>query len=198
MTETGVYKNKVTNLRKVSDIMTSLKLHLKGDPILARKAEPVTNIRSEEFQAFIDDLAEACREYEGVGIAAPQVGQSQRVFIMASRPNSRYPDAPEMEAEAVINPRILNQSENQTLDWEGCLSIPGYRGLVARPWEIQVEYQNRSGETVQRTLSDFAARIFQHEYDHLEGILYLDRMEDNTPLITLEEYEKMLEQEARD
>jgi peptide deformylase len=175
--------------------MAKLKLHFKGDPILAQKAKPVTDIHSKEFQDFLDDLIEACIEYDGVGIAAPQVGKSLRVFIMVSRPASQDPDAPEIEAEIVINPLIIKQSEETAADWEGCLSVPGFRGLVVRSQEIEVQYQNRKGETVHRILIGYFARIFLHEYDHLEGILYLDRMEKDAPLITLEEYEKMFPKE---
>ena len=167
---------------------TSLKLHYQGDPVLQRVADPVKGIEDPQFQIFLDDLIDACFLYDGVGIAAPQVGTSLQVFIMASQPNSRYPDAPAMEPEAVINPKILFQSEEQEYSWEGCLSVPGMRGKVPRPVRIEVEYINRHGAPIRKTLENFEARLFLHEYDHLIGTLYPERMAPEDPLLSQEEY----------
>ncbi|MBF0432398.1 MAG: peptide deformylase [Fibrobacteria bacterium] len=168
------------------------------DPVLKQKAELVTDIASPGMQQFIDELMEACTHYEGVGIAAPQVGKSIRLFIMASGPNLRYPDAPKMEMEAVINPQIKTMSEENIIDYEGCLSVPGYRGQVNRAESIEVEYVNRNGVNVSATFEGFIARIFQHEYDHLEGIIYPMRMEENAELITIDDYHKLVEGSLRD
>jgi peptide deformylase len=110
-------------------------------------------------------------------------------MIVASRPTPRYPFAPTMEPTAMLNPRILDRSTEMVADWEGCLSVPDLRGLVPRHQKITVEYQNIRGELVRQELSDFVARIFQHELDHLNGILFPDRA---IELITEAEYQKIV------
>ena len=132
------------------------------------------------------------RDANGVGIAAPQVGESSRLFIVASRPNPRYPDAPLMEPEVVINPEILERSDEVVKGWEGCLSIPGIRGHVPRHRRIRVQYVNAEGHEIERVFSDFVARVFQHEYDHLEGVVFLDRLESMNDVMTEKEYQKLL------
>lgn len=166
-----------------------------GHPILRERASEVANIESEDIQNFIDDLIETCIDSNGVGIAAPQVYESKRIFIISSKPNPRYPNAPEMGPLALINPEITSTSEEKEKDWEGCLSIPGIRGLVPRHRTIKVKYQTRDGEEVEDEFSDFIARIFQHELDHLDGIVFLDRMESNKELVTEKEYQKLMSEE---
>jgi peptide deformylase len=122
---------------------------------------------------------------DGVGIAAPQVYESAALFIVASRPNPRYPDAPLMEPEVVINPEILERSDELVKDWEGCLSIPGIRGLVPRHRRIRARYR-----TIEREFADFVARIFQHEDDHLRGIVFLDRLESTRDVVTEKAYQE--------
>jgi len=163
-----------------------------GNPILREKAKHVDNIRSEDIQKLIDNLIETVKEVNGVGIASPQVNESYQIFIIASHPNPRYPDAPEMEPREVINPKIISRSSEMVKDWEGCLSIPGIRGLVPRHKSISVEYTNRDGDKKTEELEDFIARIFQHEYDHLNGILFLDRLESVIDMITEKEYIKLI------
>ncbi|MBI2405352.1 peptide deformylase [Candidatus Gottesmanbacteria bacterium] len=133
-------------------------------------------------------------DVNGVGIAAPQVYQPYRMFIVASHPNPRYPNAPEMKPIPVINPTIVSHSKNKIKDWEGCLSIPGIRGLIPRYQSIKVEFTNRNGKKEKREFSDFIARIFQHENDHLDGIVFLDRVENNKEIITDKEYQKLIAQ----
>ncbi len=155
---------------------------------LTQKAAPVLDFKNPELQAFIDDLIQCGDDNDGVGIAAPQVGNSWRLFIMAPRPNPRYPDAPLMEATAIINPEILSASSETEKGWEGCLSVPGFRGLVPRSIAIEVTFLDRTGLRQNRKLTGFLARLFQHEFDHLEGILYPDRMDKKDALVSLEEY----------
>jgi peptide deformylase len=155
--------------------MVNLKIAQLGAPVLRNIAKPVEDVHSQDIQILIDNLVEQAITSQGVGIAAPQVSQSYRLFIVASHPNSRYPDAPQMEPVAMINPKILSHSEEMVEGWEGCLSVPGYRGLVPRYQTISVEYLNREGNLEQGELTDFVARIFQHELDHLNGILFVDR-----------------------
>ncbi|NET56742.1 MAG: peptide deformylase [Symploca sp. SIO2E6] len=168
----------------------SLEIAQLGNPILRQQAQLVDNISDPYLQKLIDKLLTTVVDENGVGLAAPQVSQSYRLLIVASRPNLRYPHAPVMEPTAMVNPRIIAHSEEMVKDWEGCLSIPGIRGLVPRYRSVEVEYTNREGQQQQQELTDFVARIFQHEYDHLDGIVFLDRVESTHEMITEQEYIK--------
>ena len=159
-----------------------------GNPILRQIAKPVENVQAEKIQSLIDTLMATAAKANGVGIAAPQIAQSLRLFVVASRPNLRYPHAPEMEPTAMINPRIVAYGDEIAKGWEGCLSIPGIRGLVPRYKQIEVEYTDRQGKVNRGELTDFVARIFQHELDHLNGIPYVDRLESTQDMITEQEY----------
>ena len=151
-----------------------------GHPILreiAKKVEP-KQINSIETQNLIDTLIVKTKEANGVGIAAPQIGYSVQIVIIASYPNVRYPEAPEMKPMAMINPQIINHSEEMVLGTEGCLSVREKRGNVNRYQHIKVEYLDRHGHYQQEEYDGFVARIIQHELDHLNGILFVDRVED--------------------
>ncbi len=171
----------------MSQLMTIIQL---GNPILRQPAKPVENISDRHIQQLIDDLIATAKEANGVGIAAPQVAQSYQIFIVASHPSPRYPNAPEMKPTAIINPQIINHSQEMIKGWEGCLSIPGIRGLVPRYQEIEVTYTDRNGLLKKQCFTDFVARIFQHEIDHLHGISFLDRLVSNFDIITEQEYQK--------
>jgi peptide deformylase len=158
-----------------------------GDPRLRGIAQPVEQFDG-RLQRLIDNLRWTAKQTNGVGIAAPQVGVARRLFIVASRPNLRYPDAPRMAPTAMINPRIIAHGEAQAMGWEGCLSVPDQRGQVERYTEIDVEYCDRHGRLQRRVLTDFVARIFQHELDHLEGTVFVDRVADPGTLLTEAEY----------
>ncbi|MBW4514236.1 MAG: peptide deformylase [Timaviella obliquedivisa GSE-PSE-MK23-08B] len=162
-----------------------------GNPVLRQIAQPVDRL-NEPIQALIDSLMETLLQSNGVGIAAPQVAASYRLFIVASRPNPRYPNAPEMQPTVMINPRIITASDEILKDWEGCLSVPGIRGLVPRHRAIAVEYCDRQGKLQQQHLTEFVARIFQHELDHLNGMVFLDRLETNLDIVTDQEYLKRI------
>ena len=164
-------------------------LHL-GHPTLRSIASRVYDIRSPEIQTLIDKLLETVRSANGVGIAAPQVNVSLQIMIIASRPSPRYPDAPEMEPITLINPQILDRSPEITQGWEGCLSVPQYRALVPRHRSMTVEYTDRAGTGVRSTFTNFIARIFQHEYDHFLGLVFLDRLESESNLVTIEEFKR--------
>jgi peptide deformylase len=168
-----------------------------GSPILRQKAQIIENIHDKWLQQLIDNLIATAMVSQGVGIAAPQVSGSYRLFIIASRPNPRYPNAPEMEPTAMINPRVIAHSRETIKGWEGCLSIPGIRGLVPRYHAIEVEYTTRDGQLHRQQLTDFVARIFQHEYDHLEGIVFLDRVESTHDLMSEAEYQQQIVQNRR-
>lgn len=163
-----------------------------GHPVLRQRASEVEDPENQEIQSFIDDLIETGIDSNGVGIAAPQVYESKRIFIISSHPNSRYPNAPELGPIALINPEITSFSEEKEKDWEGCLSIPGIRGLVPRHKSIKVKYLTRDGISKEDEFSDFVARIFQHELDHLDGIVFLDRMESSHEIITEKQYGRLM------
>ncbi|MEO0396302.1 MAG: peptide deformylase [Cyanobacteria bacterium P01_A01_bin.137] len=161
-----------------------------GDGRLRSQAQPVHHVAAPQLQQVIDDLLTTAAAKNGVGIAAPQVAVGLQLFIVASRPNPRYPQAPTMEPTAMINPHILSHSDDLVRGWEGCLSVPGRRGLVPRYREIEVAYQDRHGQVHRHYLQDFVARIFQHEYDHLQGKVFLDRIDDPRDILTEAEYQQ--------
>jgi peptide deformylase len=161
-----------------------------GDPVLRQTAQPVDNIFDPTVQTLIDQLMHLMLDSDGVGIAAPQVAAAYRLLIVASRPNPRYPKAPTMEPTVMINPRLISHSGEVVKDWEGCLSIPGIRGFVPRYRQIEVEYSDRQGNIHQQVLTGFPARIFQHEFDHLSGTVFLDRLDSVQDIITDQEYQK--------
>lgn len=163
-----------------------------GHPVLRQQAQPVTAIHSIEFQQQAKDLLNFVLEKGGMGIAAPQVGLSQQLFILSSHPNDRYPYAPDVSPFFVINPEILAHSEVMSKDWEGCLSLPGIRGLVPRFDSIKVRYQTLEGKTVETSYDGFLARVFQHEYDHLNGHVFLDRVESNYDVMMEQEWQKLI------
>ena len=146
-----------------------------GHPLLRQPAQPVRDVADPQVQQLARDLVDVCRAAQGVGLAAPQIGVSLQMLVVASRPNPRYPDAPLMEPLVMINPELMAQAQDRVWGWEGCLSVPQQRGLVARaPW-VQVQYINLQGEVVTQEFTGFVARIVQHEWDHLQGTLFLDR-----------------------
>jgi len=162
-----------------------------GAKVLRLKAQAVTDSRSAEIQRIIETMQDTLSTTQGVGIAAPQISISKRIIIIASRPTPRYPSAPLMEPTVMINPAFQTLSDTREKDWEGCLSIPGIRALVPRYIEILINYTNQQGILVEARLEGFVARIFQHEFDHLQGKVYLDRVEDNRDIFAESEYLKM-------
>lgn len=178
----------------MSEILEIIQL---GNPILRQPAKPIDNLADARIQTLIDELIATVAKANGVGIASPQVAESYRLFIVASRPNPRYPNAPEMEPTAMINPRIIARSTEIVKGWEGCLSVPGIRGLVPRYQAIEVEYTSRDGKLHRQELTDFVARIFQHEYDHLDGIVFIDRVESTQELMTEQEYQQRIIQQNK-
>jgi peptide deformylase len=163
-----------------------------GDNRLRQVAQPVEDVLSPSVQALIDQLLVAVKAKNGVGIAAPQIAQSLQIMIVASHPSVRYPNAPEMEPMAMINPRIVEMGGERILGWEGCLSVPGQRGFVPRYSAVAIEFIDRQGLTQTILFQDFLARIFQHEYDHFQGILFPDRVESPEHLISEAAYQAML------
>ena len=163
-----------------------------GHPVLRQQTAEVEDVTERSVRELIDDMMTTVVDADGVGIAAPQVYRSERIMILASRPNARYPDAPMMEPTAAINPEILWRSEQMEKGWEGCLSIPGVRGLVPRSVSVGVRYRTRDGESLEREYEGFLARVFQHEVDHLDGIVFFDRLESTKDIFMEKEYRKLL------
>ncbi|MEL6158778.1 MAG: peptide deformylase [Cyanobacteria bacterium J06623_5] len=159
-----------------------------GNPVLRVAAKPVKDIASLAVQTLIDNLIHTAVETNGVGIAAPQVSEGLQLYIVASRPTLRYLNAPVMEPTPMINPQIIAKSDELVAGWEGCLSVPGLRGEVMRSREIEVAYTDRCGRQHQKVFTDFVARIIQHEYDHLNGKVFLDRVESTLSLMSEAEY----------
>ncbi|MCM2681251.1 peptide deformylase [Echinimonas agarilytica] len=147
-----------------------------GEPILKAPAIAVTQFNS-ELDAFIAELLDCMTTANGIGIAAPQVFDPRAIMIVASRPNERYPHAPEMAPLVMINPTITGTNEHIEKAWEGCLSVPGIRGLIPRPTAVSIQYQDTKGTVHTAEWDGFLARVFQHEYDHLMGKTWLDRLE---------------------
>ena len=150
----------------------------RGEDILKLKAALVADaeFNSEWLMALASAMHATMLERNGVGIAAPQVYISKRVIIVASRPNLRYPDAPEMDAVVMVNPEILEFSQATCFGEEGCLSIPEQRGKVERAYVVKVRYFTVQGEQIEQSYEGFPARIVQHEIDHLNGILFVERL----------------------
>lgn len=172
--------------------MAILKVARMGHPILRRVADPVKKkeISTPEFQQFIDDMIETMHEYEGVGLAAPQVHRSVRVSVIEIQDNPRYPNRDNVGLHVFINPEVTVLTKEMNSYWEGCLSVPGLRGLVARPNRIKVKYLDREGRAREILGESFLATVLQHEFDHLDGKLYLDRLVDPTKLAFEQEFER--------
>lgn len=164
-----------------------------GAKVLRQKAEAVADVHDGEIRQIIEAMLSTLASTQGVGIAAPQISESKRIIIIASRPTPRYPSAQLMEPTVMINPDFQVLSEIQEKGWEGCLSIPGVRALVPRYQEIMIQYTDQQGGLMESKLTGFVARIFQHEVDHLEGKSYLDRVENNTDIFAESEYIKLMD-----
>lgn len=150
-----------------------------GEDVLRSIAQPISQAEfaTQALSQLVSNMHDTMNERLGVGIAAPQIYVSKRVIIVASRPNLRYPDAPEMDAIVMINPDILETGVENIWGEEGCLSVPDQRGLVLRSEAVHVRYQTLTGEWVEQYFQGFPARIIQHEIDHLNGILFVDHVE---------------------
>lgn len=156
-----------------------------GNPILRQKAMKVDNFA--EIQQLIDDMIATVKDQKGFGIAAPQVGSSYRLFILNSYPTEKSPNLPK-RLVPIINPKIAAHSEEMIDGFESCLSIPDKIAQVPRYTSVSLEYMTRDGEMKKESFEGFIARIIQHEYDHLEGIVYLDRVKDSSTIMSIEEF----------
>ena len=158
--------------------MTILDIHVIDDPVLRRKAKKVVKV-TPELRQLLDDMVETMRVAPGVGLAAPQVGVSERVIVVEYAEDDDEEDGappPKKKLYTFINPEIIWASEEMVDGTEGCLSIPGWLGDVSRHEAIAIKALNRSGQKVKINVEGWLARIFQHEIDHLDGVLYIDRL----------------------
>jgi peptide deformylase len=167
-----------------------------GQPVLRQPAAEVApeEVRLPEFQRFLDDMLETLQEAHGAGLAAPQVFIGKRVFLAAVLPPRAEGDAPEVEF--FINPRLVAASQERGLAWEGCLSFLELLVLVPRCRRVRIEYLDRHGAPRALDLEDFPARVVQHEHDHLEGILTLDRAPSTRDIIKASEIDAVLEEKT--
>lgn len=161
--------------------MTVRKIVKMGEPLLTLKAAEVSDFSDTQLAIDIADMIDTMRHYQGVGLAAPQIGISKQIVVLEVNHNKRYPRAEFIALDILINPQIINLSQQIEADWEACLSLPGLRGRVPRAKQISYQAYNRAGELMKHEVSGFHARIIQHEVDHLNGILYhqqLDNLQD--------------------
>jgi peptide deformylase len=172
--------------------MAILKVARLGHPVLREKSlpVPVDEIRQPETQHLIDDLVETMREYNGAGLAAPQVHVLKQICVIEVLGNPRYPEAPAIPLTVLINPVVTALTEETEDGWEGCLSVPDMRGIVPRATSVRLKALDREGNHVDVVAKEFFARVIQHETDHLHGRVYLDRMRDLSTLTHLAEWNR--------
>ncbi len=179
--------------------MTLLKIAQVGHPLLRRRAREVSadDLASSETQTFIDDLVATMRDANGAGLAAPQVYEPVQICALEVRDNPRYPYKPNIELTVLVNPVLTPVSEHTFLNYEGCLSVPDLRGVVRRHAEVRVRALDRHGAKLDFVARGITAGTYQHECDHLQGTLFLDRVEDPTTFCTWKEFTRHREDDFR-
>jgi peptide deformylase len=170
----------VEKAAKILAIMAIREVLKMGDPRLLAVAEPVREFGTPALEALLADMRETMQDLNGAGLAAPQIGVGLRVVIFGMDYNPRYPEADPVPYTVLINPTLTPLSEEMEDAWEGCLSVPGMRGVVPRYKELRYTGVDDKGQPIDRTVNDFHARVVQHEVDHLDGILYPRRIRDLT------------------
>lgn len=146
-----------------------------GDERLSKKASPIIDFQRDKVQENVTDMIDTMRYYQGVGLAAPQIALPKRIIVLEVANNQRYPEAENIELDILINPEILEFSQEKEVGWEGCLSVPDYRAEVLRSLSVTYQALNLAQERIEKTVYGFHARIIQHEIDHLNGILFTQR-----------------------
>ncbi len=170
-----------------------------GNPLLRQKSVdvPITEIQSKEIKDLVKDMFDSMKAANGIGLAAPQIGVLKRIVIVGFEPSPRYPERKisekdmEVQYKVLINPQIEILTDEVMGNWEGCLSVPGMRGYVERPRKIKLKYYDLSEEVHEEIVEDFDAVVVQHECDHLDGILYIDRLKDSRLFGFEEEFDKL-------
>ena len=172
--------------------MTPLPILKIGHALLRKKCLniPAKEFKNPKFIKFLKDMVVTMRRAQGVGLAANQVGGNRTAIVLECASNRRYPYRKAFNLEIFINPRIIQSSKEMFLDWEGCLSIPGYRGLVPRSTSVIIEAMEINGRRIRKTVTGFHARVIQHEVDHINGFFYMDRMPNLKGWTHLEEFTK--------
>jgi len=172
--------------------MAILKVARLGHPVLRQQAlaVPAGEIRTAGIQRLIDDMVETMREYDGAGLAANQVHTLLQIAVIEVDANPRYPEAAAIPLTVLINPVVTPLGEEREDGWEGCLSVPDMRGMVSRHTAVRLECYDREGNRMDVVAKDFFARVIQHETDHLNGIVYVDRMSDLRTLSHIAEWNK--------
>ena len=174
--------------------MAVLKVAKLGNPILRQISKQVDLKelagQQGELQNFIDDMIDTMREEDGVGLAAPQVNRSLQIVVLEYENNERYPDESSIPVTVLVNPVLSDYGEEKVLGWESCLSLVDFRGLVPRSTSVTLKAYDRDGDRIEKRATGFEAVVLQHEIDHLNGKVFLDRMEDLTKLAYQEEFEE--------
>ena len=172
--------------------MSILKTSKLGNPVLRQEAKEVSplELKTPALQKLIDDMIETMHEYDGVGLAAPQVHESRQIAVIEAHHNRRYPGSPDVPLLVLVNPVFLSKSEETADGWEGCLSVEGFRGSVPRSRKVSVRFLDRNGREQNIEAEGFPAVVLQHELDHLAGKVFLDRMRDFSTLTHLKEYDR--------
>ncbi|MBI3994869.1 MAG: peptide deformylase [Nitrospirae bacterium] len=172
--------------------MSILKTSKLGNPVLRQIAKevPLAELKSPSIQKLIDDMVETMHEYDGVGLAAPQVHESKQIAVLEVHNSKRYPWAPNVPLLILVNPVFLSKSDETIEGWEGCLSVEGFRGKATRSKKVTVRFLDRKGREQRVEAEGFPAVVIQHELDHLAGKVFLDRMRDLSTLTHLKEYER--------
>jgi len=169
-----------------------------GNPILRKKTAQVPKdfLKSDEFRQLMSDMFDSMKHYGGIGIAAPQIGEDYQIAIIELMGFNRYDEEVNLPLTVFINPEIEFLTTEEQGFWEGCLSVPGLRGFVERPKKIKVKYLSDSGEQKEIVAEGFLATVLQHELDHLQGVLYVDRVRDPKLLSYQEEFEQFIQADA--
>ena len=174
--------------------MAVLKVAKLGNPILREISKQIDlkelADQQGELQGFIDDMIDTMREEDGVGLAAPQVNRSQQIVVLEYENNERYPGESSIPVTVLVNPVLSDYGEEKVLGWESCLSLVDFRGLVPRSTSVTLKAYDRDGDRIEKRATGFEAVVLQHEIDHLNGKVFLDRMEDLTKLAYQEEFEE--------
>jgi peptide deformylase len=172
--------------------MSILKVARMGHPVLREKAKPIDprDITSAVVQKLIDDMMETMQEYHGIGLAAPQVHEGVRIFVAGIEKEHKRTGDTEIVPIAIVNPEVTALGRDLVEDWEACLSIPDIRGRVPRNRRVRVRGFDRDGQPLDLELENFSARVVQHEGDHLNGVLFFDRMKSFESLAFMEEYSR--------
>lgn len=169
-----------------------------GNPILRKKTAQVPKdfLKSDKYRQLMSDMFDSMKHYGGIGIAAPQIGEDYQIAIIELMGFNRYGEEVNLPLTVFINPEIEFLTTEEQGFWEGCLSVPGLRGFVERPKKIKVKYLSDSGEPKEIVAEGFLATVLQHELDHLQGVLYVDRVKDPKLLSYQEEFEQFIQEKT--